>query len=127
MNLTCFGLTMSSNGPVIDAEAFRKKVSGMVFGSIPASVTCEMKLVICATTRHGAVTGESRSRLSTGTVSELWAAASIAARSASSSPVVVAVVAILAAPVEVWTHQASAVRRTEVVMSWLLSGGREGG
>src|SRR6476661_7424563 len=111
----------------MEPEALRKNVRGMDFGSIPASLTCEAKLVICATTRHGAVTGDTSSRLSTGTMSELWAAASIAARSASSSPVLVAVVAIFAAPVEVWTHQASAVRRTEVVMSWLLSGGREGG
>ena len=41
----------------------------MVFGSMPASLTCEAKFVIWATTRHGAVTGETRSRLSTGTVS----------------------------------------------------------
>ena len=79
---------MSSNGPLMDADALRKNVSGMLFGSMPASVTCEAKFVICATTRHGAVTGETSSRLSTGTVSVLCAAASIAARSASSSPVV---------------------------------------
>src|SRR3954466_7012621 len=118
---------MSSNGPLMDAEALRKKVSGMVFGSIPASVTCETKFVIWAATRHGAVTGETSARLSTGTVVPLWAAASMAARSASSSPVVAADVSILAVPVGVWTHQASAVRRTDVVMSWLLSGGRSGG
>ena len=45
----------------------------------------------------------------------------------SSAPVVVASVAILAAPVAVWTHQASAVRRIEMVMSSLLSAGRRGG
>src|SRR3954462_1560247 len=107
---------MSSNGPQIEPDVLRKKVSGTVFGSMPASVTCEMKFVICATTRHGAVTGETRARLSTGTVVPLWAAASMAAQSASSSPVVAADVLILAAPVGVWIHQASAVRRTEVVM-----------
>ncbi len=42
-----------SNGPLIDAEDFRKKVSGIVFGSIPASRTWEAKFVIWATTRHG--------------------------------------------------------------------------
>jgi hypothetical protein len=41
-------------------------------------------LVICATTRQGAVTGDSRSRLSTGTVWLLVAAAAMASRSASS-------------------------------------------
>ena len=51
---------MSSNGPLMEPEALRKNVSGMVFGSIPASLTCEAKLVICATTRHGAVTGETQ-------------------------------------------------------------------
>ena len=51
----------------------------------------------------------------------------MAARSASSSRVVVALVAILAAPVAVFTHQASAVRRMEMVMSWQLSVGRAGG
>ena len=90
---------MSSSGPLIDPDALRKNVSGIVFGSMPASLTCEAKFVICATTRHGVVTGETSVRLSTGTVSWLCAAASIAARSASSSPVVVAVVSILAAPV----------------------------
>ena len=65
--------------------------------------------------------------MSTSTVSMLWAARSMDSRSASSSRVLFAVVATLAAPVGVWTHQASAVRRIEVVMSWLLSGGREGG
>ncbi len=48
---------------------------------------------------------------STGTVSVLWLAHSIASRSCSRSPVVVAAVEILAAPVGVWTHQASAVRK----------------
>ena len=81
-------------------------------------------MVIWATTRQGAITGESRSRLSTGTVVVSEAAASMAARSASRAPVVVAAVAILAAPVAVCTHQASAVRRTEMVMTWLLSVGR---
>jgi hypothetical protein len=35
--------------------------------------------------------------------------------------VVTAEVVIFAAPVGVWTHQASWVRRIEMVMSWLLS------
>src|SRR6476646_790079 len=95
----------------MEPEALRKNVRGMDFGSIPASLTCEAKLVICATTRHGAVTGDTSSRLSRGTVSAQWAAASTAARSASSSPVVTAVVVILAAPVGVWSPQASLVRR----------------
>ena len=72
-------------------------------------------MVICAITRHGAVTGDSSCRLSTGTVSLLWAA-SMADRSASSSQVVVAVVPMRAAPVGVCTHQASAVRRIETVI-----------
>ena len=41
--------------------------------------------------------------------------------------VVVAAVSICTAPVSVWTYQASAVRRTEVVMRSLLSVGRAGG
>lgn len=94
----------------------RKNVKGTVVGFPFVSVTCETKFVIWATTRQGAVTGETRSRSSTGTVSLLVAAASIAGRSASSSAVVVALVCTLAAPVGVSTHQASAVRRTEVLM-----------
>ena len=84
-------------------------VSGMVFGSIPASLTCEAKFVICATTRHGLVTGEIRSRLSTATVSVLLRAASTVARSASSSAVLRAAVGTCAAPAAVRTHQPSAV------------------
>jgi hypothetical protein len=30
---------MSSNGPLVDADDFRKNVSGTAFGSIPASRT----------------------------------------------------------------------------------------
>ena len=52
------GLTIECDGPLIEAEDFRKNVSGTDFGSMPASLTCEAKLVICATTRHGVVTGE---------------------------------------------------------------------
>ena len=59
---------MSSDGPVIDPDALRKNVSGIDLGSMPASLTCEEKLVICATTRHGAVTGDISVRLSRGTV-----------------------------------------------------------
>jgi len=65
---------MSSNGPLMEPEALRKKVSGMVFGSVPACSTWEMKLVIWATTRHGAVTGETSRELFSGTVSVLCAA-----------------------------------------------------
>ena len=59
---------------------------------MPTSRTWEAKLVIWATTRQGAVTGDTSARLFTGTVSSLTAAAVIAGRSASSAAVVVAVV-----------------------------------
>src|SRR5262249_36035848 len=98
----------------------------MVFGSIPASVTWEAKLVIWATTRHGVVTGETRARPSIGTVSLPEAAASMAARSANNSAVLVAAVSIFAAPAAVLTHQASAVRRIETVMTGSLSPGPAG-
>src|ERR1700739_618335 len=111
---------MSSTGPAIDPDALRKNVSGTFFGSPPVSLTCDAKLVICATTRHGFVTGETNARLSTGTASLLLTAASMAARSASSSAVVVAPVLILVAPVGVCTHQASTVRRMAMVMIGLL-------
>src|SRR4051812_13637954 len=113
---------MSSNGPLIDAEDLRKNVNGVVLGSMPESLTWDSKLVICATTRHGRVTGDSSSKLSTATVSP--AAASTAARSANSCAVVVAVVAILTAPSGVLTHQPSEVRRMDVLMSGQLSVGR---
>src|ERR1700743_1290336 len=118
---------MSPDGPVIDPDALRKNVSGIDLGSIPASLTWEKKLVICATTRQGAVTGDTRLRLSGGTTSALDAAASMAARSANSSAVAVASVLTFAAPVAVWTHQASAVRKIERVMTRLLSSVRSGG
>src|SRR5690349_22579864 len=102
---------MSSKGPLIDADDLRKKVSGIDAGFMPASLTCDAKFVIWATTRHGRVTGESGVNVARGTVSVLCVARSTASRSASSSPVVVAAVAIFAAPAAVWTHQASAVRR----------------
>src|ERR1700722_13507467 len=111
---------MSSNGPLIDADALRKNVSGTDAGSMPASLTCDSKLVIWATTRHGRVTGDSSVRSSTATASAV-VAASIAARFDSSAAVVVAVVSIFAAPASVLSHQASAVRRTETVMMWALS------
>ena len=101
---------MSSTGPVIDPDALRKNVSGTFFGSPPVSSTWDAKLVICATTRHGAVTGDSSSRLLTGTVSVLAAARSIAGRSANSCAVVVASVSTLATASELPAHQASAVR-----------------
>ena len=59
---------MSSNGPLIEPDVLRKKVSGVVSGLRPASLTWLAKLVICATTRQGAVTGDTRWRLSKGTV-----------------------------------------------------------
>src|SRR3954469_2361092 len=101
---------MSPNGPLIDADDFRKNVSGMVLGSMPESLTWDSKLVIWATTRQGRVTGESSANPSTGTDSPDVAAAVIAARSASSSPVLTAVVSILVARSAVLTHQASEVR-----------------
>ena len=65
-------------------------------------------------------------RLSTGTVSVLRSAASMAARSASSWRVVAAAVVIRAAPVGVCTHQASAVRRIDTVIlsPWIVVGAR---
>ena len=118
---------MSSNGPLIEPDVLRKNVSGMVSGLSPASLTWLAKLVICATTRQGAVTGETSSRVAGSTVFLLARAASIFSGSASSSPVVVASVSMRAAPSGVRTHQASAVRRMVMLMRWLLSGGREGG
>ena len=101
---------MSSTGPAIDPDALRKNVSGTFFGSPPVSFTCEAKLVIWATTRHGSVTGDSSSRLLTGTVSVLAAARSIGGRSANSCAVVVASVSTLAAASGVPAHQPSSVR-----------------
>src|SRR5690349_5228137 len=100
---------MSANGPLIDADDLRKKVSGTVAGSIPASRKWDSKLVIWATTRHGAVTGEISSSASSGT-DPPDRAVSMADRSANRAPVVVAEVWIGAAPSGVLTHQASAVR-----------------
>src|ERR1700722_8316577 len=115
---------MSPDGPMIDPDALRKNVSGIDLGSMPASLTCEEKLVICATTRQGAVTGEISVRLSSGTVLDPDAAASMAGRSGHSSAVLVAPVLILTPPVSVTSHHASAVRATERVMTRLLSSGR---
>src|ERR1700733_7669666 len=115
---------MSPDGPMIDPDALRKNISGIDLGSMPASLTCEEKLVICATTRQGAVTGEISVRLSKGTVCDPDAAASIAARSANRAAVVVASVLTLTAPVALLTHQASAVRKIDRVMTRLLSTGR---
>ena len=58
-------------GLVTDPEALRKKVSGVLAGSRPTSLTCEAKSVARATTRHGVVIGDSSARLCTGTVSVL--------------------------------------------------------
>jgi hypothetical protein len=63
------------------------------------------------------VTGETSASESTGTVSELAAAAAMAVRSPSSCAVVLASVVIFAAPRAVATYQASTVRMTEVLMS----------
>ena len=71
---------MSSNGPLIEPDVLRKKVSGMVSGLRPASLTWLAKLVICATTRQGAVTGDTRSRVAGSTVCLLARAASICSR-----------------------------------------------
>src|ERR1700758_4407214 len=101
---------MSSAGPLTDPDALRKNVSGTVFGFPPVSSTWEAKFVICATTRHGAVTGASRSRLGPATVSALAGARSMAGRSASSCAVVDADVLILATASAVPAHQASEVR-----------------
>src|SRR3984957_19751097 len=115
---------MSPDGPVIDPDALRKNVSGIDLGSMPASLTCEQKLVICATTRQGAVSGEISLRPSRGTASVPRAAASIAARSANSSAVVTASVLICTAPAAAVTHQDSVVRAMETVTIRLLSSGR---
>src|ERR1700684_4185039 len=105
---------ISSNGPTIEPDALRKNVSGIDLGSMPASLTCETKLVICATTRHGEVTGETSVRLSIGTPSDPDAAAtSMVARSASRSRVVAAALSILVAPDSVATHQPAAGGRIE--------------
>src|SRR6185312_10972684 len=114
-------------GPVIDPDAFRKKVSGTVFGSMPTSLTCDAKLVIWATTRHGAVTGEHSFKSADATVSVPGAARSIAARSASSCAVVVARVSILATASVVPAHHASGVRKIEILMTVPLSVARAGG
>src|ERR1700734_2790239 len=108
---------MSPDGPMIDPDVLRKNVSGIDLGSRPASLMCEEKLVICATTRQGAVTGEISVRLSRGAASDPDAAASMAARSANRPAVVVASVFTFTAPVAVLTHQASAVRKIETVMT----------
>src|ERR1700690_3626325 len=110
---------MSPDGPMIDPDALRKNVSGIDLGSMPASLTCEEKLVVCATTRQGAVTGESSVGLAGGRGSDPGAAGAIAARSANRAAVVVGSVSPFTAPVAVLTHQASAVRKIETVMTRL--------
>src|ERR1700758_1194885 len=101
---------MSSAGPLTDPDALRKNVSGTVFGFPPVSSTWEAKFVICATTRHGAVTGASRSRLVTATVSALAGARSVAGRAARRRGGRGADVSILATASAVPAHQASEVR-----------------
>src|SRR5688572_17451504 len=101
----------SSYGPAIDPDALRKNANGVWSGFMPTSLTWEAKFAAWATTRHGVVIGETSARLSIGTVSVLFPAAAMAIRSASSSAVVLAMVAIRAAPASVFTHQASVVRR----------------
>ena len=118
---------MSSKGPVIEPEDLRKNVSGIVFGSMPASLTCDTKFVICATTRHGAVTGEisveAVDRHGIGGRGRGVNGAAIGQQFARGGrrrddPRCAG---------GVWTYQASAVRRTETVMRWQLSAGRAGG
>src|SRR6478735_5366344 len=121
------GRTMWSNGPLIEPDVLRKKVSGTVSGLRPESLTWLVKLVIWATTRQGAVTGEIRSRVASSTVFVLLAVVWSLCGSARRSPVEVASVSTRAAPRSVRIHQASAVRRIVMLMRWLLSGGREGG
>src|SRR6476646_529719 len=118
-------MTMSSDGPHTEPEALRKKVSGVLVGSRPTSLTCDAKLVAWASTRHGVVIGDSSVRLLTGTVSVHLAAASMAERPASNSVVVAASVLTRAAPEAVCTHHPSAVRRIEMVItgSFFLSVG----
>jgi hypothetical protein len=102
----------------------RKNVSGTVSGFIPESRTWETKLVICATTRHGAVTGETSgsSAIRRGWAAEVPERASAralwtATTSSRSSAVVVAAVSTgTARDSSSATHHTSAVRRTERVM-----------
>src|SRR6516165_6112359 len=109
----------------MEPDVLRKNAAGTVSGFMPESMAWDRKLTAWATTRHGAVTGESRSRPAAGTAGP--SAAVIAPRSASSAAVVAAVVLILTAPRGVTTHQASRVRRIEVLMTTSPSAGRSGG
>src|SRR6516225_2973259 len=109
----------------MEPDVLRKNAAGTVFGSMPESMAWDRKLTAWATTRHGAVTGDSRSRSVDGTAGP--SAVMIASRSASSAAVVAAVVLILTAPRGVSAHQASRVRRIEVLMTTSLSAGRSGG
>src|SRR6516165_2712259 len=109
----------------MEPDVLRKNAAGTVSGSMPESVAWDRKLTACATTRHGAVTGDSRSRSPGGTAGP--PAAVIASRSASSPAVVAAVVLILTAPRGVSAHQASRVRRMAVLMRTSLSAGQPGG
>jgi hypothetical protein len=118
---------MSSYGPPIEPEVLRKNVSGMVSGFSPESLTWLAKFVIWATTRQGALTGETSARVAGSTTELLAPAAWIFSGSARSAAVVAAPVSTRAAPVGVWTHQASAVRRTVVLMIPPPSTARGGG
>ena len=64
-------------GAGIDPDALRKNVNGVCSGFMPTSLTREAKFVAWATTLHGAVTGETSAKLSTGTVSVLFPAAAM--------------------------------------------------
>src|ERR1700693_2753111 len=111
----------------MDPDALRKNVSGTVVGFMPASLTCEAKLVIWATTRHGAVTGERSSRVLGATVSVLAAAPSIARPSRTRGAGGVRGVSPLATSSGVPAHQASWVRKIEMLMTSPLSVARAGG
>src|SRR6516164_4690330 len=109
----------------MEPDVLRKNAAGTLSGSMPESVAWDRKLTAWATTRHGAVTGDTRSRSPGGTAGP--PAAVIASRSASSAAVVAAVVLILTAPRGVSAHQASRVRRMQVLTMTSLSAGRSGG
>src|SRR5688572_32474778 len=110
----------SSYGPTTDPDALRKNVNGVWSGFMPTSLTWEAKFAAWATTRHGAVTGETSIRLSTGTVSVLFPAAAMAIWSASSSAVVLALVAIRAAPARSEEHTSELQSQSNLVCRLLL-------
>ena len=58
---------MSAWGPVMEPDVLRKNAAGTVSGSMPESMAWDRKFTACATTRHGAVTGDSRCKSPGGT------------------------------------------------------------